>query len=485
MRNIHSFITAKDNGLLSNKVNFFDKKSKNDVYRTFSLPAEEVYFDIFYACFAAQMKGFVVMQFSYYYLRLHEKGTFESEINLLRKQNNKFFKEILHEFSNNIQFHSHYELWNDTIPASDKLGITYDVISKLLQGFIQNEESLSDKNSCWKNCDDFTVTKVKNFKGTKCDKKSCNGKVLNCQFISNTLKICPSNKNSLRRYESINNMGSTSLCPNSQCSAQYFRHFLVKCDYCFCICDGTDKYSDRYISLLPVFANVTANKVVTGVRLVKKNRVFFIQIQEGELGTYGAISNRNWVPVEDVNVTNRSFKNNIHYITLNSNRRSLNLKPKILKDNYVVTGIKFEFVHNQIQLNVRGTFYNASNGQLMENKQIWSEPAQVGNELILDKPDVPTKDRLIISNKDLRKRTDKGNNFVKFTHSDIEKDVAQTTIPYIDTQEVTSTFGLLQGVGLIHKGNKGFGGFIAPLLINTNPNSLLKQFLKDTKNDYE
>lgn len=107
------------------------------------------------------------------------------------------------------------------------------------------------------------------------------------------------------------------------------------------------------------------------------------------------------------------------------------------------------------------------------------------NELILDKPDVPTKDRLIISNKDLRKRTDEGNNFVKFTHSDIEKDVAQTTIPYIDTQEVTSTFGLLQGVGLIHKGNEGFGGFIAPLLINTNPNSLLKQFLKDTKNDYE
>lgn len=42
-----------------------------------------------------------------------------------------------------------------------------------------------------------------------------------------------------------------------------------------------------------------------------------------------------------------------------------------------VAGIKFEFVHNQIQLNVSGTFYNASNGQLMENKQIGSEPTKV------------------------------------------------------------------------------------------------------------
>lgn len=88
------------------------------------------------------------------------------------------------------------------------------------------------------------------------------------------------------------------------------------------------RYNKKYLNF----------RVVTGVRLVKKNRVFFIQIQEGELGTYGAIFNRNWVPVKDVNVTNRSFKNNIHYITLNSNRRSLNLTPRILKDNYVVTG---------------------------------------------------------------------------------------------------------------------------------------------------
>lgn len=30
---------------------------------------------------------------------------------------------MLHEFSSNNQFHSPYELWNDTIPASDKLGL--------------------------------------------------------------------------------------------------------------------------------------------------------------------------------------------------------------------------------------------------------------------------------------------------------------------------------------------------------------------------
>lgn len=55
---------------------------------------------------------------------------------------------------------------------------------------------------------------------------------------------------------------------------------------------------------------------------------------------------------------------------------------------------------------------------------------------------------------------------MKFTYTDMDKDGAQTTVPFIDIQEVTSKPPVpLSGVGIYHKGRDGFGGFLAPKLI--------------------
>lgn len=55
------------------------------------------------------------------------------------------------------------------------------------------------------------------------------------------------------------------------------------------------------------------------------------------------------------------------------------------------------------------------------------------------------------------------NKFLKFTHSSIDHDVAQTTLPFIDSQAVVPYPGVpLSGVGLYFKGKKNYGGFIAP-----------------------
>lgn len=43
----------------------------------------------------------------------------------------------------------------------------------------------------------------------------------------------------------------------------------------------------------------------------------------------------------------------------------------------------------------------------------------------------------------------------------MEKDAAQTTVPFVDTQPVTSK-APLSGIGIYHKGRAGFGGFLAP-----------------------
>lgn len=54
-----------------------------------------------------------------------------------------------------------------------------------------------------------------------------------------------------------------------------------------------------------------------------------------------------------------------------------------------------------------------------------------------------------------------GKNFIKFQPTDFKKDTAQTTVPYLDTQEViTNPPTPLRGIGVYYKGIKKFGGFV-------------------------
>ena len=51
--------------------------------------------------------------------------------------------------------------------------------------------------------------------------------------------------------------------------------------------------------------------------------------------------------------------------------------------------------------------------------------------------------------------------FVMFDASSIAKDAAQTTIPYIDAQNVSPVSGVwITGIGLYHKGYVGYGGYV-------------------------
>lgn len=78
-------------------------------------------------------------------------------------------------------------------------------------------------------------------------------------------------------------------------------------------------------------------------------------------------------------------------------------------------------------------------------------------EINLKWPDVSTRTKaksMPISNP---------NTFVKFTHSDMGKDAAQTTVPFLDAQDVFNNPPVpLEGVGLFLKGQDGYGGFITP-----------------------
>lgn len=48
----------------------------------------------------------------------------------------------------------------------------------------------------------------------------------------------------------------------------------------------------------------------------------------------------------------------------------------------------------------------------------------------------------------------------------MDRDAAQTTIPFLDAQPVESILPVpLSGAGIYHKGQKNFGGFVAPKIM--------------------
>lgn len=54
------------------------------------------------------------------------------------------------------------------------------------------------------------------------------------------------------------------------------------------------------------------------------------------------------------------------------------------------------------------------------------------------------------------------NMYIVFRGTSLEKDAAQSTIPYFDSQPLLSPeFGTLKGLGVYHKSYPGYGGFLA------------------------
>lgn len=207
---------------------------------------------------------------------------------------------------------------------------------------------------------------------------------------------------------------------------------------------------------------------MTGVRFVKKNRIVHLQIQEGQLLERGVINSTNtrWVPVADFTLNDRGIRDGVDYHTMSWEKREMDLDDLKSPTGHVVTGVKFRLIGSHLNLEMRVTEINFATGEIIEpDKSFW-----VGNdntdtisgsgkrtEVTLKYPDIPTRARtksLPIS---------KSNNYIRFTYSDMGKDVAQTTVPFLDAQDVVNDPPVpLEGVGLFLKGTEGYGGFVAP-----------------------
>lgn len=89
------------------------------------------------------------------------------------------------------------ELWKCD-PKKHEKGETYQEITNLLQGYVQNEVDLNPDGTCRENCAEYTFTKSHGcYQNLYCrQQRSCNGKIIDCKFIDSDMWICNAVSNS-------------------------------------------------------------------------------------------------------------------------------------------------------------------------------------------------------------------------------------------------------------------------------------------------
>lgn len=263
--------------------------------------------------------------------------------------------------------------------------------------------------------------------------------------------------------------------------------WFVKCSNCFCLCDDiTD--SDRYVSLKEVVSNIYENKyglpaskvkmpiitnicsntfrIVTGIRIEKFDHVIQFQIMEREL--YSVLrgvnlTDSNIVVSPKLNLNDTQLEEGTDYHKLSYEHRTVSLDTVLAPPGHAVTGVRFHVIDGRLSVQIRATAFDFA-GQL-ENlaNSTWisrSPETTATNEIVLSGRKLSTKatNIAIPSNVD--------NAYVEFGPTDFNDDLSQNTIPIIDGHLVEPEVpSILSGIGLIHKGQSGYGGFIAPKLI--------------------
>uniref|UniRef100_A0AAR5PC47 Uncharacterized protein n=1 Tax=Dendroctonus ponderosae TaxID=77166 RepID=A0AAR5PC47_DENPD len=439
--------------------------------KNYSQSQQQIYYNLYNVIAFNGLKNYVMLQFAYLMSRISHKGNYTDLSEIVKVNFEKRVNETMSIFRGLMEVVP-TATWNCDPEVHEK-GQTYEEFTRLLQGHIENEVDMNNGGTCLQDCSAYSATK--SYGCYDSDSKycreveRCNGDILNCRFVKNHMEVCPSNSSERRydyiQYEEGSLLGKDKTCWRTPISSWW--RWLVRCSYCLCLCDEQGPKSDRYISLRPVLSNIARNRVVTGLRFIKRNRVIHFQIQEGQLRPYGYIDNNTirWVPVDDYKITEKGIYNNEDYFTMSNAQRSLVLDEVTVNDkdpqvNQVVTGIRFQFTEGKLRVQVRKNKFNWETGLISTSDGKYVSKAKEGmSKVDLSNADIPIN---LVSSKLYWEQ----DGYVEFTHTDFNLDAAQTTIPFIDIQPVINDPPVpLNGVGIYYKGNKGLGGFVAPKIL--------------------
>ncbi|XP_074093604.1 uncharacterized protein LOC141523924 [Cotesia typhae] len=359
---------------------------------------------------------------------------------------------------------------------------THLELERMMQTVIIREEDLTTDESCSHNCDLESIKPTINL-------DEC-ADYRDCQYIEGSYEICEANPKSSRLYQWVvyekgvfYGDNSTDLCVNNIVE-RYSKLSFTKfrwCDYCVCTCvKKPSKNRDviAAISFRDQVSDMRKNLVVVGIRFIKKDQMIHIQIKEGKIRPRRFIDHGAWKETEKFFYD--YSKKTLFVINDDETQSPLQLgidyglpeeihfDDLVAPEGFVVTGVRFRFagdslgfpkkINGSIQLQIRVTPFDYFTGKLKDitqTKWIVPELKATRKELVLAEPDLPTKS----STNKLDSKTDQ---FVKFKASDLKKDVGQSTVPFFDAQETEEEHEApLGGVGLIHRGQEGFGGFLA------------------------
>ncbi|XP_044728255.1 uncharacterized protein LOC123291881 isoform X2 [Chrysoperla carnea] len=461
-----------DRGILY-LINDNEQEANSDLCNLRQSP-QQLLFNLYSTLALTELKGYSMMQFSYMLMKLYNKGNMTREVELMRKGYEDRTKRMIGAIKSVMQDASR-DLWICD-PKRHVPGESYIEVTQLLQGYVENEVDLNKDGTCRETCNEYSYTENYGcYKDLYCSKqRKCKGKIINCKYYDADMWICPSNASSGRRYDYIEYENGRVLGKKGYCQRgtqkvdSWWRWLFWRCSYCFCLCDEQGVNSDRYFNLRNVIADVGNNRVVTGLRFVKENRIIHLQIQQGELLPKGRINEATleWVPVDKYSILDSGVVSGEDYHTLTWESRAIDLDDLETKPNHIVTGVRFRKVGSHLNFEIQARPFNFSTGLLVDpkNQYEWisndNTDASLDNprrQLRLNNPDVPTKFRISSA------PDSQSNQFLHFTHTAIDKDAAQTTVPFLDAQSVVSQIPVpLSGAGIYHKGQLGSGGFIAP-----------------------
>ncbi|XP_030567504.1 uncharacterized protein LOC115767384 isoform X1 [Drosophila novamexicana] len=440
--------------------------------------AQQFVYSLYTDVALTELKGYTMMEFSWMMLRVYGRGNYSQEAELMRRDYERRTERTL-KLLKEVMRRADRIVWRCD-PDKHVPQVTYDEVTRLLQGYIENEVDLNSDETCRETCAFYQSTRSEGcFKNLYCSRQpKCTGKLYGCQFVDSDMWVCPAPLSSTRRYEYIEYENGRVLGQRKNCVRgttkvdSWWRYLLWHCSYCFCLCDEQGLKSDRFFNLRESVSDVRQNKVITGLRFLKKNRIFHLQIQEGQLLPRGAIneSTLSWKPVDEYKIFDRNVAKGIDYHTLSYESRSIDLDDIMKTDDntFVVTGVRFRVLGAHLNLEARLSEFDFKKGELIqpEVNSVWqsNDNTDVSGErrqkLILYNADVPT--RTVVTSLPLSKH----NQYIDFVNSGMDKDAAQSTVPFLDIQDVVSQPPVpLAGIGIYYKGRPGYGGFLAPKII--------------------
>lgn len=213
-------------------------------------------------------------------------------------------------------------------------------------------------------------------------------------------------------------------------------------------------------------------RIITAIRMYKINGVIQFQIKERILLPYTLVDKRDevltfdgWVSAAPFSVTDLNVTKDVDLYELSYDKRSINLDVVKLPGNQVLTGVRFCVKNSRLTIEVRGTHFDYLTGKLNpQDDSMWFSNAKGYNEISIDNLGPPEKSSVF---KDEIVKIP--NAYIKFGPTAYVRDIAQTTIPFIDTTRVEPRhLSPLSGVGLYYKSSKYSSGYIAPKLIVYN-----------------